>query len=130
MEIDFDDLVDQTQDYTSAEAHPETARILSELDRKVSARRIAVPTKDLEVRIRLREMGEPITLYGERPEDRRDRLREVISTRRDRHVRMDESEESEDSGIEDEEKEEEFYTEGTMELKQARRDIAEFSIER
>ena len=57
-------------------------------------------------------------------------MREAISVKRDRDVRMDESDESSDSGIEDEEKEEEFYTEGTMELKQARRDIAEFSIER
>ena len=96
MDIDFDDLVDQNQDYTSAEAHPETARILSELDRKVSARRIAVPTNDLDVRIRLREIGEPITLFGERPEDRRDRLREAISVKRDRDVRMDESDESRD----------------------------------
>jgi U4/U6 small nuclear ribonucleoprotein PRP4 len=134
MEVDFDDLENRDLDFDDADAHPETARLLAELDRKKSARRIAVPTKDLDVRMRLREMGEPITLFGERPEDRRDRLRYVLSQLRaakDEPV-GGESDESSDSGIEDEdgEKEEEFYTEGTMDLKQARRDMTEYSIPR
>ena len=37
-----------------------------ELERKKKARSLAVPTDDNRVKIRLREMGEPITLFGER----------------------------------------------------------------
>jgi U4/U6 small nuclear ribonucleoprotein PRP4 len=135
--IDFADLEHREMDVEESASHPETARLLAELDRKQSARRIAVPTKDADVRLRLREMGEPITLFGERPEDRRDRLRYLWSQQRQKEkdakmqVGSDEEEES-SSGSEngDEEKEEEFYTEGTLTLKAARKDIAEFSLPR
>ncbi|KAK4702268.1 U4/U6 small nuclear ribonucleoprotein PRP4, partial [Phenoliferia sp. Uapishka_3] len=132
MDIDFDSLEDRAQDFEGADAHPETARILQELDAKKTARRIAVPTKDLDVRARLREEGEPITLFGERPEDRRDRLRSIWNLKRSAKADMamdEDSDDSSDSG-EEGEKEEEFYTEGTMDLKQARKNMAEFSMER
>lgn len=133
MDIDFDSLEDRAQDFESADAHPETARILAELDAKKTARRLAVPTKDLDVRARLREEGEPITLFGERPEDRRDRLRAIWNQKRAAKAKDeamdDDSDDSSDSG-DDGEKEEEFYTEGTLELKQARKNIAEFSMDR
>ncbi|ORY92472.1 WD40-repeat-containing domain protein [Leucosporidium creatinivorum] len=135
--IDFADLEHREMDIEESASHPETARLLAELDRKQSARRIAVPTKDADVRLRLREMGEPITLFGERPEDRRDRLRYLWSQQRQKEkdakmqVGSDEEEESSSgSEDEDEEKEEEFYTEGTLDLKAARKDIAEFSLPR
>ena len=41
---------------------------------------IGVPTDDGRVRAKLREMGEPMTLFGEGPADRRDRLRELMAT--------------------------------------------------
>lgn len=136
MEIDFDSLEDRQLDPNSAELHPDTARVIAELDRKNSARRLAVPTRDPDVRLRLREMGQPTTLFGERPEDRRDRLRALWSQQRQDAAAAgggddleDESDDSSDSDS-DEEKEEEFYTEGTKELKVARRDIAEFSLDR
>ena len=134
--IDFADLENRRDDLDldSSAAHPETARLLSELDRRTSARRIALPTKEVDVKARLREIGEPITLFGERPEDRRDRLRFIISESKARKedMEMDDGSdaESEDSGIEDQEKEEEFYTEGSSRLKEARRDIAEYSLQR
>ena len=136
--IDFADLENRRDDLDldSSAAHPETARLLSELDRRTSARRIALPTKEVDVKARLREIGEPITLFGERPEDRRDRLRFIISESKARKEDMDMGEgsgseaESEDSGVEDQEKEEEFYTEGSARLKEARRDIAEYSLQR
>lgn len=134
MDVDFDDLEDRNDITTSTDIHPDTARVLAELDRKVSARKIAIPTRDVDVRARLRSMREPVTLFGERPEDRRDRLRALVSAENQaRDVAMDgrESDESSDSGIEDdEEKDEEFYTEGTMDLKKARGDIASYSIQR
>jgi hypothetical protein len=40
--------------------------ILDELERKKKARTMAVPTDDKRVKARLREIGEPITLFGER----------------------------------------------------------------
>lgn len=44
----------------------ENQALLDELERKKKARSMAVPTDDGRVRARLREIGEPITLFGER----------------------------------------------------------------
>lgn len=137
MDVDFDELEVRETDINDANAHPETTRLLAELDRKTSARKLAVPTRDVDVRMRLRELGEPVTLFGERPEDRRDRLRHLWSQIRQREKDAkaakgsDEgSSDSDDSSDDDQEKEEEFYTEGTLDLKAARRDIAEYSLPR
>jgi U4/U6 small nuclear ribonucleoprotein PRP4 len=43
------------------------------------AKNLPIPTNDKEVRLRLREMGQPVCLFGERPEDRRERLRVKVS---------------------------------------------------
>lgn len=104
---------------------------------------MAVPTDDNRVRLRLREIGEPITLFGERPVDRRDRLRELltdIAERQDAEAGdMDEAmmdaEDMEAAAAAEEEEEEaeqqeEFYTEGTDALLEARRDMARFSLPR
>ena len=47
-------------------ARLENQALLDELERKKKARTMAVPTDDGRVRARLREIGEPITLFGER----------------------------------------------------------------
>lgn len=47
-------------------ARLENQALLDELERKKRARVMAVPTDDGRVRARLREIGEPITLFGER----------------------------------------------------------------
>lgn len=132
MEIEFDNLESREIDLATSATHPETARLLSELDRKKLARKIALPTNDGEVRARLREIGEPITLFGEGPADRRDRLRDLIARARlEKGEAMDvEEEQKESSESEEEEEEEEFYTEGSPALKQARREIAEYSLPR
>ncbi|GAA6002167.1 uncharacterized protein JCM10292_000788 [Rhodotorula paludigena] len=133
MDVDFDALEAREVDIAASAAHPETARLLSELDRKKLARKIALPTNDGEVRARLRELGEPITLFGEGPADRRDRLRDLIAKARlERGEAMDLEEEEDQSSDEDSEddKDEEFYTEGSAALKKARRDIAEYSLPR
>ncbi|GAA5835683.1 hypothetical protein JCM11251_002997 [Rhodosporidiobolus azoricus] len=131
MDIDFDNLEARQVDLATSAQHPETARLLSELDRKKLARQIALPTNDGEVRARLRELGEPITLFGEGPADRRDRLRELIAKARLERGETGEVEEEEsESEDSEEEKEEEFYTEGNAALKKARRKIAEYSIPR
>ncbi len=50
----------------SERARQENQAILDELERKKRARSLAVPTDDNKVKARLREIGEPITLFGER----------------------------------------------------------------
>ena len=111
---------------------------------------MAVPTDDTRVRLRLRGLGEPITLFGEGPADRRDRLRELMTDLAERRdaaaaalgqavdVDMGEaaspsSEKSAAAATGDEseaEQQEEFYTEGSPELLEARREIARYSLPR
>ena len=49
-----------------------------EFERKKKARQILVPTLEKDVIAKLREYGKPIQLFGERPEHRRARLKEVM----------------------------------------------------
>jgi U4/U6 small nuclear ribonucleoprotein PRP4 len=65
-ELTFDNLVDDGNHLSSERARIENKVILDELERKKKARAMAVPTDDNRVKARLREIGEPITLFGER----------------------------------------------------------------
>ena len=65
-ELTFDMLMDDGNYLGSERARMENKVVLDELDRKKKARNMAVPTDDKRVRLRLREIGEPITLFGER----------------------------------------------------------------
>ncbi|KAJ4469528.1 U4/U6 snRNP-specific spliceosomal protein [Lentinula aciculospora] len=129
-ELTYDTLMDDGNYLGSERARMENQVILDELERKKKARNIAVPTDDNRVKARLREIGEPITLFGERPADRRDRLIYVLS--QINHARGDDlmqvDEESSDGS--EEEEESEFYTPGSLELLEARRKIAEYSLPR
>jgi hypothetical protein len=60
-ELTLDNLADDGQ-----YARIENKLILDELERKKKARSLAVPTDDNRVKARLREIGEPITIFGER----------------------------------------------------------------
>lgn len=64
--VTLDQLVDDGNFLGSERAREENRVILEELERKKKARAMAVPTDDNRVRARLREIGEPITLFGER----------------------------------------------------------------
>ena len=64
-EVNFEDLVQDTS-YSMGGGGEREQAILDELERKKRARSMAVPTDDTKVRLRLRELGEPITLFGER----------------------------------------------------------------
>ncbi|KAJ5555433.1 hypothetical protein N7461_003903 [Penicillium sp. DV-2018c] len=123
--------MDQDYDMPSTAGGIPTERasaILSQFERKRRAAAMVVPTDDTRVRARLRELGEPITLFGEGPGDRRDRLRELLTDVADRQgagdVEMEEPEEEEG------EQQEEFYTEGRNALLEARKDIARYSLPR
>lgn len=108
---------------------PERASaLLSQFDRKRRAAAIAVPTDDGKVRAQLRSMGEPMTLFGESKGDRRDRLRELLTSANEDGVEEDLSMADADEPAPDQE--EEFYTEGIPELLEARRKIAHYSLPR
>ncbi|KAG4222256.1 hypothetical protein PC116_g29269 [Phytophthora cactorum] len=126
--------VDRDYDIPSAAAGiaPEKASaILSQFERKRRAATMAVPTDDGRVRAKLRELGEPITLFGEGPADRRDRLRELLTLQAEQAPTESPDVAMEDAPQEDQEdQEEEFYTMGSDELLRARQDIARFSLPR
>ncbi|OCH85494.1 WD40 repeat-like protein [Obba rivulosa] len=128
-ELTLDTLIDDQSYLSSERARLENKVILDELERKKKARSLAVPTDDNRVKARLREIGEPITLFGERAADRRDRLIYVLSqinaARGDEAMQVEE-----ESSEESEEEVEEFYTPGSLELLEARKRIAEYSLPR
>lgn len=53
--------------------------LLEEFERRKKARQINVSTDDAEVKKNLRQLGEPICLFGEGPAERRQRLRDILS---------------------------------------------------
>ena len=120
---------------TAGVAPEKASAILSQFSRRRRAAAIAVPTDDGRVKTRLRELGEPITLFGEGPGDRRDRLRELLTEQAEQEGRGDGPGDTQmqDVGQDDGaqgEQEEEFYTEGMQELLQARKAIARYSLPR
>jgi U4/U6 small nuclear ribonucleoprotein PRP4 len=104
-----------------------------ELERK--AQTLPIPTNDKDVKLRLREMGHPICLFGEGPGDRRERLRARVIEYYIEHdgnaptfcLRTTTSAQQEVRKAKDEEV---FYTEGSDDLKNARLLIAKYSLPR
>ena len=112
-------------------------RAVQELLQRRRAYAMAVPTNDSAVRARLRRLGEPITLFGEKEMERRDRLRALMvrleaDGQFDRLLRAQEDDQGA-AAADDEDAEQiqyPFFTEGTKELLQARLDIAQYSLPR
>ncbi|MBA0687972.1 hypothetical protein Goari_005783, partial [Gossypium aridum] len=111
-------------------------KAMQELLMKRRAAALAVPTNDMAVRTRLRRLGEPITLFGEREMERRERLR-MIMAKLDSEGQLEKlmkAHEEEEAAISakaediEEDIEYPFYTEGPKELLDARIDIAKYSI--
>ncbi|KAI9769635.1 MAG: hypothetical protein M1840_003872 [Geoglossum simile] len=128
--VDYDYLIPGP---LSGVAPEKASAILSQFSRRRRAAAIAVPTDDSRVRTRLRELGEPITLFGEGPADRRDRLRELLTQLAEAETGQDAdgdvqmfAQDEEEGG--QGEQEEEFYTAGINELLLARQDIARYSL--
>ena len=63
----------------SREAQMQHAETLRRFEAQQRARSVIVPTDAQEVKCKLRELGHPVTLFGEGPADRRVRLSEVIA---------------------------------------------------
>lgn len=104
-----------------------------EIQRK--AKNLPIPTNDKEVKMRLRELGHPICLFGENAGDRRERLREKVIEyyieKNEPPVFLQKITTSADSGASaGASSNETFYTEGCEELKEARLMIAKFSLPR
>lgn len=105
----------------------QNALLHEQLERRKRMRSMAVPTDDGKVRERLRAYGEPITLFGEGPGDRRDRLKTVqerYEVMKGHSLALDSDGDSSDSD------EGEFYTEGSNDLLEARRKVARYSLAR
>lgn len=113
-------------------------KAMQDLMMKRRAVALAVPTNDMAVRARLRHLGEPITLFGEREMERRDRLRMIMAKldaegQLEKLMKAHEDEEAAASAPKDEAEEElqyPFYTEGSKSLQDARIDIAKYSLVR
>lgn len=102
---------------------------------KRRAAALAVPTNDKAVRDRLRRLGEPITLFGEQEMERRARLAQLmarldIDGQLDKLLRAHEDDVAPKEEVDDEVLEYPFFTEGPKELREARIEIAKFSIKR
>jgi U4/U6 small nuclear ribonucleoprotein PRP4 len=65
MSINFEDLTNDSSYALGGNTDRERA-VIAELERKKKARSMAVPTDDNRVKQRLRDLGHPITLFGER----------------------------------------------------------------
>lgn len=91
-------------DASISRARDADAALVAALESRKTARSLAVPTDDAKVRQRLRQLGQPVTLFGERRPDRRERLREELVKEAQR--REQEGEEAESVVSEESEEEE------------------------
>lgn len=93
---------------------------------------LQAPTDDGDVRAELRQLGEPITLFGEGKLERRERLLRLLAEQKHTNITVADIETESDDMDEDsiDEEDEEFYTPGLETLVAARRDILETSVER
>ena len=104
--------------------------LLKEFENRRRQRAISVTTDDKEVRRQLREMGEPMTLFGEREMERRDRLRRHLADLDAQDGGLlpvpEEAQVVEEVNVQ----KELFYTEGSASLMRARTAIASYSLPR
>jgi len=104
--------------------------ILEEFERRKRLKLINVSTDDNEVKKDLRQLGEPICLFGEGPAERRARLRDLLSQLGEDAIRRKKQEDDERIREEREHDETTWYHEGPPELRVSRQWIAEFSLPR
>ena len=123
--VDFQDLPSVDLQNVETNQDPQSLAILSQLARKRRLAAVTVPTDDAKVRQFLRRMGEPMTLFGEGPPERRDRLRSLLLDQEGDDVM-----ETVQDTAPQENDEEEFYTAGSQALLLARQSIARYSLPR
>lgn len=103
--------------------------MLEEFERRKKARQVNVSTDDSEVKKHLRQLNEPICLFGEGPAERRNRLRELLATLGETAVTQKIVEEEERKQLQ-KEQESTWYHEGPEALRIARFWIAHYSLPR
>lgn len=109
---------------------------MSELTEKSRGKQLAIPTADETVRRWLRTIKEPITLFGEGPYDRRERLRRLLASPETlaNYRKLLEAEQArlqqQSQPSEHVADEEEFYFPGPQELVPVREWLVEHSLER
>ncbi|KAG6797243.1 U4/U6 small nuclear ribonucleoprotein Prp4 [Apis cerana] len=104
--------------------------LLEEFERRKKARQINVSTDDSEVKRNLRQLGEPICLFGEGPADRRTRLRELLANLGEDAIKKKHEEEEKPSHPIERDTETTWYHEGPESLQIARSWIATYSLPR
>ncbi|XP_075885130.1 U4/U6 small nuclear ribonucleoprotein Prp4 [Nelusetta ayraudi] len=102
---------------------------LAAFERRRRARQITVSTDDAEVKAGLRALGEPITLFGEGPADRRERLRNILSVVGPDALKKSRRDEERAKRSQDE-CHQTWYHEGSASLKEARIWLAKYSLPR
>ncbi|XP_023674390.1 U4/U6 small nuclear ribonucleoprotein Prp4 [Paramormyrops kingsleyae] len=105
------------------------AEVLAEFERRKRARQITVSTDDAEVKACLRALGEPITIFGEGPAERRERLRNILSVVGPDALKKSKKED-EKAKRSQEEYQQTWYHEGPTTLKEARLWLARYSLPR
>ncbi|XP_015585441.1 U4/U6 small nuclear ribonucleoprotein Prp4 isoform X2 [Cephus cinctus] len=104
--------------------------LLEEFERRKKARQINVSTDDSEVKKNLRQLGEPICLFGEGPADRRTRLRELLASLGEDAIKKKHEDEERPSHPTERDTETTWYHEGPESLQIARSWIANYSLPR
>eukprot|EP00195_Chlamydomonas_chlamydogama_P009404 CAMPEP_0202890186 /NCGR_PEP_ID=MMETSP1392-20130828/686_1 /ASSEMBLY_ACC=CAM_ASM_000868 /TAXON_ID=225041 /ORGANISM="Chlamydomonas chlamydogama, Strain SAG 11-48b" /LENGTH=463 /DNA_ID=CAMNT_0049573717 /DNA_START=97 /DNA_END=1488 /DNA_ORIENTATION=- len=112
---------------SSVRERSQQEKIIKELELRRKMQVTVVPTDDVKVRQMLRQLEEPVTLFGEREMERRERLRKVMAQR---DAELAEAPAVGQLVVEEAAalRTELFYTEGPEELKEARMSIAHFSL--
>ena len=115
------------------------------IEKRKRSRELALPTNDGQVKLKLREFDEPICLFGEAAPERRERLRDVmlknldIETLEGGELRGAETlaerqalsrPQAQPADDEEEKRKEVFFSEGSAELKEARKWLLVDSIGR
>ncbi|KAL0280003.1 UNVERIFIED_CONTAM: hypothetical protein PYX00_001432 [Menopon gallinae] len=111
------------------EMSKDRAALLEEFERRKRARQIHVSTDDEQVKKNLRQLGEPICLFGEGPADRRSRLRDLLSKLGEDAIQR-KQEEEENRIQQEKDQETTWYHEGPPALRIARRWLALYSLPR
>lgn len=94
----------------------------------LNPRPVVVPTDDAIVRRQLRDLEQPAVYFGEGPAERRERLTRILTNLTpEERLRLQATTEPL-KAIQDRDKEQAFYYEGSEALKKARYQIADFSI--
>lgn len=112
-----------------AEVSKDKQALLEEFERKRRARQINVSTDDAEVKKNLRQLNEPVCLFGEGPAERRKRLKDLLASLGENAIKQKQTEEEERKQLQ-KEQETTWYHEGPESLRMARFWIADYSLPR